>query len=133
MSDTEISPEEGHVLNPFTAPQVFKTVVLAAPYTDADGKAYEADTEVKLDRDEAAHLLRIGAARTVELDAVQRAEIAEATAVAVDADSDRVNDILSAVGDDVDLARAALEAEKSGKARTTLVSKLEAIIDPKGN
>lgn len=134
MSDTDNAAEDGIVLDPFTAPPVYKTVVLAAPYTDSDGNEHKADAEVELERAEANHLLHIGAARTVDQDAEQQAEIAAGAAASVDAPSDRIEDILHTVGDNVDRARAALEAEKSGKARITLVSKLEAIIDPtKGN
>lgn len=40
-----------------------------------------------------------------------------------------VKNVLIVVGDDVDLAKAALEEEKSGKNRTTLISELEDIIN----
>ena len=40
----------------------------------------------------------------------------------------RVGDILAEVGDDPEKAAAALEAEVAGKARTTLVAALEAIV-----
>jgi hypothetical protein len=42
--------------------------------------------------------------------------------------SDKVDDILADVGEDPEKAAAALETEKAGKNRTTLVSKLEAIV-----
>ena len=44
--------------------------------------------------------------------------------------SDKIDDILAEVGDDKEKAAAALEAEKAGKNRSTLVTKLEAIISP---
>lgn len=40
-----------------------------------------------------------------------------------------VDEVLAEVGDDKDKAAAALEAEKAGKNRSTLVTKLQAIVD----
>lgn len=45
---------------------------------------------------------------------------------------DTVDGVLKSVGDDPDLARAALEAERANKNRSTLVSALEKIINPEG-
>ena len=41
-----------------------------------------------------------------------------------------VKDILAEVGDDKDKAAAALELEKAGKSRKTLIEPLEAIVNP---
>lgn len=46
-----------------------------------------------------------------------------------DQGSDKVADVLDAVGDDKAKAAEALEAEKAGKNRPTLLSKLQAVID----
>lgn len=95
-----------------------KTVILASPYTGADGKEHEVNADLELPRAEANRLLFAGLARE------PKAPV-----------SDRIEDILEAVGADVEKAKAALEAEKAGKNRTTLVSKLEAIVNtnPEGN
>lgn len=127
---------EAEVFDPFTAPAATKTIVLAAAYTDQAGAAHKADATVELDRDEADTLLHAGRARTPEQDAVQRAEAEQAADTDAGTDpSDKPADILAAVGEDLDKARTALEAEqaKGTKARKKLVSDLEAIIHTAGN
>lgn len=99
-----------------------KKVTLAAAYTDADGKDYEADAEVDLPRHEAHRLLDAGLARLPEQGQPKE-----------DEKSDRIVDVLAEVGDDKDKAAAALEAERAGKNRPSLIEKLEQITNEKGN
>lgn len=91
-----------------------KKVTLARAYTDAEGAAHKADATVELPRHEANRLLADGLAREPKPPT-----------------SDRAEDVLATVGDDKVAAAAALEAEqaKGGKARKTLVEKLQAIIE----
>lgn len=92
-----------------------KKVTLAASYTDADEKTHKADATVSLPRHEANRLLDAGLARL--------------PGQGKPAKSDRVADVLSEVGENPELAAAALEAEKAGKNRPSLIEKLEAIIN----
>jgi hypothetical protein len=95
-----------------------KQVVLAAEYTDEDDKRHKADSEIELPRAEANRLLFAGLARLPKAPEPVK--------------SDRVEDVLAEVGDDPEKAAAALAAERDGKNRTTLVSKLESISNPEG-
>lgn len=97
-----------------------KKVTLAAAYTDADGKEHKADSSVSLPRHEAHRLLDAGLARLPEQGQAKESE-----------KSDRVADVLASVGDDKDKAAAALETERAGKNRPSLIEKLEQITNEK--
>lgn len=68
----------------------------------------------------------------VDGELVEKVKAAPAPEPAPAEKSDKVDDILAEVGDDKDKAAAALELEnaKGDKARSSLVSKLEAIANP---
>ena len=56
-------------------------------------------------------------------------EAEEAEEVEGEPKSDKVDDIVAEVGDDKEKAAEALEREKAGKNRKTLVEKLQAVLD----
>ena len=59
----------------------------------------------------------------------QKLPAAEPTVETVQVPEGSVKEVLRWVGDDADKAKAAIDAEKKGDNRSTLISKLEAIID----
>lgn len=97
-----------------------KKVTLAADYTDEAGKNHKADASPTLPRHEANTLLAAGLARLPE-------DGGEASKPPT------IPEILAEVGEDKDKAAAALEAERSGKNRPSLIEKLEAIVNTEEN
>jgi hypothetical protein len=67
------------------------------------------------------------AARREELIDAQLARVTEAAKAAAGGDGRTVDEVLADVGDDPDAARAALDVERAGKGRVSLVKKLTEI------
>ena len=104
-------------------------VEFAYPYHGADGTSYQVDQSADLDDGLAADLVMSGIARKV--DAPTPAEVFGTNPPTLATDNLTADEVLKSVGDDVELAAAALKAEKSGKNRKTVIDGLTAITETK--
>lgn len=102
-------------------------VEFAYPYESADGSRYEQGEAVDLDAGRAADLVMSGFARKVE--APTPADVFGTHEPQLATDNLNADEVLRQVGDDVELAKAALDAEKAGKNRKTVIDGLTAITE----
>lgn len=68
-------------------------------------------------------------ARTLEVEKVAEKPVEAPVAEKLTAPEGSIKEVLAWVGDDAAKATTALKAEKSGEKRSTLISKLEAVIN----